>query len=148
MALRLCFFDTHEVTKIIPPKALQNLKEGAKLYLLAERTEPKWRNIFPRNIQYRARLKTSSFSALWDFWKKFSPKGPPFMMICDRMDKKSWSVFFRHCETSRKFFNVSKRIPSNVSECPPSFFCFSLQQNGCSSDWKIPPRLERFRMIW
>ena len=35
------FFDTPGVTKIVLPEVLQNLKEGTKLYLLAQKTEPK-----------------------------------------------------------------------------------------------------------
>ena len=58
MAFRQCFFDTPEVTKIVLPKVLQTLKEYAKLYLLAQGTEPK--KFFLRNIQYRARLKGPS----------------------------------------------------------------------------------------
>ena len=51
------FFDTPGVRKIVLPKVLQNLKEGAKLYLLSQGTEPKMFSFFPRNVQYRARLK-------------------------------------------------------------------------------------------
>ena len=55
------FFDTPEVTKIVLPKVLQNLKEGAKLHLLDQGTEPEKVFVFLRNIQYRARPKGPSF---------------------------------------------------------------------------------------
>ena len=35
------FFETKEVTKIVLPKVLQKIKEGANLYLLAQKREPK-----------------------------------------------------------------------------------------------------------
>ena len=41
------FLDTPEVTKIVLPKVLQNLNEGAKLYLLAQETEPQRVFFFP-----------------------------------------------------------------------------------------------------
>ena len=52
------FFPTPEVTKIVLPKVLQNFK----LYLFAQGTEPKkFFLLFPRNIQFRARLKGPPF---------------------------------------------------------------------------------------
>ena len=73
------FFDTPEVTKIVLPKVLQNFL----LYLLDQGTGPKRFFLFPRNIQYRARLEGPPFqffSGLRDFFfgKKFSPNGELF----------------------------------------------------------------------
>ena len=65
MASRQCFFfDTPEVTKIVLPKVLQNFI----LYLLAQGTEPKLFPFFPRNIQYRTRLKCPPFEFFWALW--------------------------------------------------------------------------------
>ena len=73
MAFCQCCFSIH-LNKIILPKVLQNLE----LYLLAQGTELKRFFLFPRNIQYRARLKSPPFKffrhcATSEF---FSPKGP------------------------------------------------------------------------
>ena len=60
------FFDTLEVTKIVLPKVLQNFEKTPNCTCWPKELNQKG---FPRNIQYRRRLK-----------------GPPFQ-------------FFRHCET-------------------------------------------------
>ena len=67
----------------------------------------KWiKNVFPRNIQYRAKLKDPPFSflAVCDFLSKKIPQRVSiFLEFCDRLDvEKSQRIpplFFRHCET-------------------------------------------------
>ena len=54
MAFRQCFFDTPEVTKILPT-VVKNLKEGIKLYFLAQGTEPKRFFLFSRVTNYKGR---------------------------------------------------------------------------------------------
>ena len=73
------FFDTTEVAKIVLPKVLQNFK----LYLLAQGTEPKRFSFFPRNIQYRARLKgpPSIFWSLATQWMLENTKRSPFQFF-------------------------------------------------------------------
>ena len=88
-------------TKIVLSKVLQNFK----LYLLAQKTELKRFSFFPRNIQYRARLKGPPFTFFRHcatfFDKKFSKLSPSiFLEFCDKMvvekfQRVSLSVFFR-----------------------------------------------------
>ena len=121
----LFFSYPHELTKIVLQKFYKILLHQNALFGLANWTKKVF-PVFPRNIPYRARPKTSPF----DFFrhcetffrkKKFSPKGPPciFLMFCDRMDvKKSQRVppfsFFRHCEIfSRKW----KCLFSSIFSC-------------------------------
>ena len=108
------FFDTPEVTKIVPPKSLQNFKNTPNCTCWSKQLNQK---SFPRNIQYRTRPKgpLSVFSALRLFFGKKSPKGPYqfFLSFATEWMLKNpkgspLSIFFRHCETffEKKFLDA------------------------------------------
>ena len=90
------FFDTPEVTKIVLPKVLQNFRVLQNCTCWPRELNQKGFSFFPRNIQYRARLKGPPFSffGIVTFFRKKFRKGPPsiFLMICDTMVEKSQRV--------------------------------------------------------
>ena len=74
--IRLWFFDTPEVTKIVLPKILQNFKKTPNCTYWPKELNQK---SFPCNIQYRTRSKGPPFSFFRHcetFSGKNSPKGP------------------------------------------------------------------------
>ena len=110
-----CFsLRTPEVTKIVLPKVLQNFKKTPNCTCWPK--ELKYKG-FPRNIQYRTRLKGHPlfFLTFRVFRKKIFQSVPfNFFGFCGQMDveksqRASFSVF-RHCET---FF---KKISGAVQE--------------------------------
>ena len=79
------FFDTPEVTKIVLPKNLQNFKKTPNSTRWPKELNQKvFFPFFPRNIQYRAKLK-----APFQFFRQcatFRKKNPPpfnFLMFCN-----------------------------------------------------------------
>ena len=81
---------------------------------------------FPRNIQYRARLKGPLFNfyaIVWRFSKNFLSSKAPLHFFDARRQKGCWKIpkgfpfsFFQHCETFRK-----KTTPKGP---PSTFWCF------------------------
>ena len=78
MAFRQCFFDTPEVTKIVYRK-FQVLKNFKAPNCTCWPRELKQKSFFPRNIQYRARLKGPPFRffGIVRLFSKKIPKGSP-----------------------------------------------------------------------
>ena len=101
------FFDTPEVTKIVP----QNFMVSNWTIWPTELNQ-KGFPFFPCNIHYRARLKgclSDFFGIVRVFFSKFPPKGPLHFGVswqngCWKIPKGPLSVF-RHCETFFIFFS-------------------------------------------
>ena len=105
----------HELTKIVLQKFFYEVLwcqiEPFRLANWTKKVLP----VFPRNMQYRARLKGPPFSflALWDFFRSFFLEGFPLHFFDAWRQKGCWKIpkgppfqFFRHCETFKFFFWV------------------------------------------
>ena len=114
------FFNPRELTKIVLKSSheiLWSFIESSGLPNLTKKDFP----LFPRNIQYREKLKGLPFSflALWDFFSKKSPKGP--LQVFDVLRQNGcWKIpkgplqFFWHYETFFRKIVFSPKGPLSI----------------------------------
>ena len=137
--LSVFFFDTPEVTKIV----LQNFKVSLKCTCWPRKLNQKSFSFFPRNIQYRTRLKGPTFeffrhcgtffkivfpqkgpSIVWSFatkWMLKNPKGPPFQIF-----SALWDFFHQRVPNSpilwRPFAIFETQIWCRLGPFPTCFY--------------------------